>query len=496
MNSTPDAPHLKRTLGLRDMVLFVVTAGTGLQWCATAATAGASSLLVWLCGGLAMFLPLSVCVVFLSSRYPDEGGLYVWSKRAFGPFAGFMTGWTYWTANLPYFPSVLYFTAGSALYWSGQRDAVAGASPRYFIGFSLGALLVALALNLRGMTVAKWLNNIGGYARWAATALLVVLGIGSWWRFGSATTFNRHTVVPGFRLDDAIFWATIAFAWTGIEAISLMGGEIREPKRTIPAALAIGAPMTAVIYLLGTGSVLISLPPEHTNALYGVLEAISSDAKRLGLSSVIPIGALCASLAGLGSVCLWLGAVARIPFVAGIDRYLPKSFAKLHPKYGTPTVAILTQTVLAALFALLGQAGTSVRGAYTVLVDMTVVAGVLPFVPLFGAAIKLSGGAPVAGEARIPGGRITIVAMALIGLATTLAAIGLAFVPSSEEPNPGLAALKVVGMTAVLLLTGAAIYAAGRARARRMDAEQPLKAAAQTPMPGSRAPDIGGIHGL
>ncbi len=469
MSPTSDAPHLIRTLGLRDMVLFVVTAGTGLQWCATAAAAGPSSLLAWVIGGLAMFLPLSVCVVFLSSRYPDEGGLYVWSKRAFGPFAGFMTGWTYWTANLPYFPSVLYFAAGSALYWSGQRDAVAGASPGYFVGFSLGALLVSFALNLRGMTVAKWLTNIGGYARWAATALLVMLGIANWRHSGSATAFDRHSVVPGFRLDDAIFWATIAFAWTGIEAISLMGGEIREPRRTIPAALAIGAPMTAVIYLLGTGSVLVSLPPEHTNALYGVLEAISDDAKRLGLSPLIPLGALCVSLAGLGSVCLWLGAVARIPFVAGIDRYLPKSFAKLHPKYGTPTVAILWQTVLAALFALLGQAGTSVRGAYAVLVDMTVIAGVLPFVPLFGAAIKLSGGVPTAGEVRIPGGRVTVVVMALIGLATTLAAIAMAFVPSSEETNPGLAALKVAGMTAVLLLTGAAIYLTGRTRARRAD---------------------------
>jgi glutamate:GABA antiporter len=468
MSTAPETPHLKRELGLRDVVLFIVTAGTGLQWCATAAAAGPSSLLVWLIGALVMFAPLSVCVVFLSSRHPDEGGLYVWAKLAFGPFAGFMTGWTYWTANLPYFPSVLYFAAGSALYWSGQRDAAASASPAYFIGFSLGALIVAVALNIRGLGVSKWLNNTGAFARWLGTALLVLLGIAVWWRDGSATPINRHTILPGFRVADAIFLATIAFAWTGPEAISFMGGEIRDPRKNVPRAFAMAAPMIVGIYLLGTGSVLLSSPAEHTNALYGVLETIRGDAARLGIPWLIPVGAGCASLAGLGSLCLWLGAVARIPFVAGIDQYLPARFATLHPRYGSPTVALVTQAVIAAAFALLGQAGTSVRGAYTVLVDMTVISGLLPFVPLFGAAIKLSAGAPAYGEARIPGGRATVIAMALVGLTTTLGAIALAFVPSDQEENPVMVLVKVGGMTAAVLAAGAAVYVAGSARARRL----------------------------
>ena len=105
---------MTRSLGLRDVILFFVTAGTNFQWIATAAAAGQSSLVVWLLGGLLMFVPLSVCVVFLSSRHPAQGGLYVWSKLAFGPAVGFMTGWTYWTSNLPYFPGILYFAAGNA----------------------------------------------------------------------------------------------------------------------------------------------------------------------------------------------------------------------------------------------------------------------------------------------------------------------------------------------------------------------------------------------
>ncbi len=74
--------ELRRTLGLADVTLFFVVAGSNLQWVATAAAAGPSSLVVWVLGCLAMFVPLSVCVVYLTSRHPDEGGMYVWSKRA------------------------------------------------------------------------------------------------------------------------------------------------------------------------------------------------------------------------------------------------------------------------------------------------------------------------------------------------------------------------------------------------------------------------------
>ncbi len=114
----------------------MVTASCTLQWTAMAAAIGPSSLTMWVLGGLSMFLPLAICVVFLSSRYPNEGGLYAWTTRAFGPFAGFMTGWTYWTGTLAFLPSVLYFTAGSVLLSSVHADA-SNATPAYFIGFRL-----------------------------------------------------------------------------------------------------------------------------------------------------------------------------------------------------------------------------------------------------------------------------------------------------------------------------------------------------------------------
>ena len=456
-------------MGLRDTTLFLVTAGSTLQWTATAAATGSSSLLVWVIGGLAMFVPLSVCVVYLCSRYPDECGMYTWSARAFGPFAGFITGWTYWTGTLSFLPTVLYFIAGSSLLWSATSTTAAG-TPAYFVWFSLVVLTLCAILNVRGLQVAKWLNSAGAVARWFGTALLVVFAVLSWIRFGPATEFNRHTITPAFRFSDVIFWTTLAFAWTGPEAVSFMSGEIQDPRRTVPRALTFAAPMIAVVYIVGTASILLAIPPDRASGVYGVIEAIRTSAGNLRLSWLVPLGAACVVLDRLGSLCLWLGALARIPSSVGIANYLPPGFARIHPRYASPANAIWLQTVLVALLVILGQSGTTVHGAYNVLIEMMVVTSMLPFLFLFGAAVKLSFGPLVPGETRIWGGRPVLVFIAVVGLLATAGSIVVAFVPPPEEAHPAIAVLKVAGTTVVLLAVGAVLYGIGKLRAGR----QPL----------------------
>jgi amino acid transporter len=212
---------------------------------------------------------------------------------------------------------------------------------------------------------------------------------------------------------------------------------------------------------------MLAIPPERASGVYGAIEAIRAAAFRLGLSWLIPLGAACVVLDRIGSTCLWIGALARLPTAAGVDHYLPKSFTNLHPKYGTPAIAIWTQAVIVALLVVLGQSGTSVRGAYNVLIEMMIVSSLVPFALLFGAAIKLSAGPQGMGETRIPGGRVTVVATALIGIATTVASMVISFVPPPDEEHPMLAVLKIAGITTVLLLGGAAVYAAGSRRARQ-----------------------------
>lgn len=458
--------ELRRTLGMTDVVLFFVVAGSNLQWVATAAAAGPSSIGLWILGGLAMFVPLSICVVYLMSRHPDEGGMYVWSKLAFGPFAGFFTGWTYWTSNLPYFPALLYFAAGNALYAGGSGAASLASSPWYYIAFATFGLALATVLNVLGLDVGKWLNNLGAATRWIATLVLIALGIAAWWKFGPAMPVTVHSIRPAFDLKNAIFWSVIAFAFTGPEAISFVGGEIRNPRRTIPVALAIAAPAIAIIYIVGTVAVLAILPSKDVNASSGVMQAIDNIAARLGWSVLTPAAAILVALSCLGSCGAWLGAVARIPFVTGIDRYLPPAFGRMHPRWGSPVAALLTQSAIAVVFIVLGQGGSSVKNAYEIMVGSTVLITMIPFMLLFAAAIKLYGDA-APGELRVPGGRVTIALAASIGLATTIAAAVFAVFPAGDDPDKALSVLKVLGLTALLAGSGAVVFLIGSRRAER-----------------------------
>ncbi|HVA34192.1 MAG TPA: APC family permease [Candidatus Baltobacteraceae bacterium] len=460
-----DQPHLKRSLGLLDVALFFVIAGSNLQWVATAAAAGPSSLVVWLIGCGAMFVPLSIVVVYLSSHHPEEGGMYVWSKRAFGPFAGFITGWTYWTSNLPYFPALLYFAAGNALFVSGNNGGVLAASPWYFIAVSILGLGLATLVNVLGLDVGKWLNNVGAISRWGVTLLLIALGGLAYWKFGSATHIDAASIRPGLQVKDLIFWSVIAFAWTGPEALPFMAGEIKQPRRSIPFGLAIAAPAIAAIYILGTISVMWSLPSADVNASSGVMQAVGNVATRFGWVFLTPIAAVLVAVSCLGSAGAWLGAVARIPFVAGLDRYLPPVFGRLHPRWGSPVVALVTQSAIAAVFIFLGQGGTSVKGAYDVLVSSTVLITMVPFVFLFASAIKLYAEPSTPEMVRVPGGRVTVVACALVGLTTTFVAMALALIPAQDEPNKTLAVGKVIFLTALMVLSGVAVYFAGKRKA-------------------------------
>jgi hypothetical protein len=140
-------------------------------------------------------------------------------------------------------------------------------------------------------------------------------------------------------------------------------------------------------------------------------------------------------------------------------------------------VAIVIQAIIAGAIAFLGQAGTSVKGAYDVLVNMMVITVLIPFLALFGAAIKLSAGPPLPGvatpgvatpaESRILGGRFTIVFLAIVGIITTLGSIALTLVPAADEIHPTVAVLKVAGIATVPLVLGVFVYIAGRRRAER-----------------------------
>ena len=211
--------------------------------------------------------------------------------------------------------------------------------------------------------------------------------------------------MPSTSLKDVIFWSTIAFAFGGVESGSTMGEEIEDARRTVPRAILTAGAIITVLYMVGTFSVLLAMPKEQISGLQGIMQAIQTMAGRIGASWMVPIIAALVTINALGGVGGWFAATARLPFVAGIDRFLPPAFGALHPRWRTPYVALLVQAAIAALFIFLGQAGTSVRGAYDALVSMGIIAYFIPFLFMFAAMIKLQREPAGPGVMRVPGGR-------------------------------------------------------------------------------------------
>ena len=462
-------PHLRRALRFRDLTLLYLAAALSIRWISTAAAAGPGTLVIWIFALAAFYIPLAAAVMELSSRYPQEGGLYVWTREAFGDFSGFLSAWMYWMSNLPYFPSILYFGAGSLLFAAGARGHALSASPAYFMSFAVAWLAIITLVNIAGLNAGKWLNNICSTAGWFSVLVLVVLAVTAAVRFGPATHFAPAAFVPHFSLKNAIFWSTIVFAYSGCETGSFMGDEIDNPRRTIPRALLACGIVLAVAYLAGTAALLAALPSSQVSGVDGFMHGVETLCARLGLAwPVVAAMAALLALSAVGGAASYLSATSRLPFVAGIDCYLPPAFGRIHPRFQTPWIALTMYGGAGMLVAFLGQAGTTVRGAYDVLVSMSIITAFLPFLLLFAALIRVQS-RPAAPEVRrIPGGRPVAIALACIGFLTTFATIVLSVVPADEEPNKPLAVAKVLLSTAVLIAGGVAVFAIAQRKRRAL----------------------------
>jgi amino acid transporter len=217
-------------------------------------------------------------------------------------------------------------------------------------------------------------------------------------------------------------------------------------------------------YIAATTAVLWALPASEVSGLQGVMQAISKVGERIGFTAIVPFAALLVATSSIGGVSAWFAAAARLPFVAGIDRFLPAAFGNLHPKYGTPYVALIVQGAIAAVFIFLGQAGTNVKGAYDVLVSMSIISYFLPFIYMFAAMIKVQSEPAGPEVMRVPGGPAVAKLLAVVGMMTTIISIVLAVIPPADEPNKALAVTKVVGLSVLTVLIGAVIYAIGKSR--------------------------------
>jgi amino acid transporter len=265
-------------------------------------------------------------------------------------------------------------------------------------------------------------------------------------------------MIPHADLKNAIFWSTIFFAFGGCETGSFMSEEIKNARRTIPRALIVSGIVLTASYIAGTIALLVALPSTEISGLGGFVSAIKVLCARLGLSWIVVAIALLVALNAIGGAASFLSSTSRLPFVAGIDRYLPKVFGRVHPKWRTPWIAVISYGIAGMLCALLSQAGSTVESAYDLLVSMSIITYFIPFVFLFLTMIRLQREPLPQGVARLPGGRPVSVLLASVGLITTMLTIALAVIPSGDEPHKEIAIAKVIGSTLLFVGAGVVVF--------------------------------------
>lgn len=467
------SPDLIRVLGLWDIVFMNIVAVVGLRWISRGARLGAPSVLLWTLACLTFFLPLAAALIELSSRYPEQGGLYAWTRRALGPLHGFICGWCLWVNNLFYFPALLLFGAANALLVFGDRFAALAENQTYSVIYVLTSLWLLVALNIVGFQAGRWVQNLGAHATWAPAALLIVAGATAFAMFGSATTFTRETMIPGGDLLETLsLWSAMCFAFSGFEVTSYVSQEVKRAHRTIPLGVLIAGFVVMLIYIAGSVSVLVAVPADALAERSGIADAIDLVSSKIGLAG---LGGLTGALLALGTFAgtsSWVAGAARVPFAAGIDRVLPPMLSRLHPKYRTPHVALIVQGIVASLIFLVSVfltvtgASSTVQEAYDIMVNLTILIYFVPYLYLFVTLVVLrreaSRDTASTSAMWVPGGTFGLWTVAILGSLSTAISLLLVFVPPPGTSNVWNYEVNLLLQALVILAIGFILYARSR----------------------------------
>lgn len=467
-------PELRRELGFWDVLLFNIAAVLGPRWIAAAAHNGTSSISLWVLAALFFFVPTALIVTELSTRYPQEGGLYIWTREAFGDFHGFVAGWSYWVYTLFYFPGLLMASTAMSGYIMGGKGNALTVNQGFLVIGSLLLLTVAVWLNVIGLNVGKWLQNAGGVGTYVPLVILAVIGGYMAMRHGSATHITLHNALPTWDWGTVNFWSQIAFAFTGLELVCAMGAEVKNPRKTFPRAILGSGLLIAAIYIIGTIAVIALMHPADVDPKSGVFQAITSGSSLLGIAWVGVLCALAVTVGNAGGVGATVAGVSRVPFVAGIDNYLPKIFGKVHPKWRTPYWSIIIQAVISAVILVAFNFRESTSGAYQILIDAATILYFLPFLYMYAAVIKLAYRKERATETNavlIPGGKLGVWIAGTLGFTVTLVSIVLACIPPNDVVNVTGFELKLISGTVISIAIGLVLFLRGARRQRARLAE-------------------------
>ena len=464
-------PKLPRVMGFWDVLLFNIVTVLGPRWIAAAAHNGTSSITLWVLAALLFFVPTAFVIAELSTRFPQEGGLYAWSKDAFGEFHGFVAGWTYWIYTLFYFPALLFASAAMAAYIGGIGYAPLAQNRSFLLAGSFALFFVAVAMNIVGLRVGKWLQNVGAVATFLPLLMLIVAAAWVWNLHGSVTQFTWSNIQPHWNWDTVNFWPQIVFAFAGLELVSSMSEEVKNPRKTFPRAIFGSGIVIAVIYIAGTIALLSLMSSVNVDPKSGVFQALTIASATLKISALGIIAAMLVTVGNAGGVGSTVAGISRVPFAVGVDRYLPRAFAKVHPRWETPYVSILVQAGISGAILLLSQISETTVSAYQILVDATNILYFIPFLYMYAAVIKLAyrPDRATSTAALIPGGKPGVWLAGGMGFIIVLASILLSVIPPGETANKLLFEVKLIGGTGFSLLLGVMLFVRGaRTKAREV----------------------------
>jgi amino acid transporter len=359
---------------------------------------------------------------------------------------------------------MLYFV-GVSVFAVGPGHSALADNKTFALVTSLALMGLLTVLNIVGLGVGKWVNNIGAIGTFIAAAVLIGLGVVVWMRFGTSITSADFRIPsnPRFVMNS---FGVICFGLVGLELASVMGDEIKDPSHTLPGAVAWGGVLSGALYVGATITILIAIG-RNVNVLQGIVQAVSQMAGRVGLSWItVPFALMLSlSIAGIGSA--WMGGCARIPFVAGLDSYMPSWLGKVHPRYTTPYAALIVQAVVSALLVIMNFAGAGVQETFQKLLSLAVVLQLVPFVYMFAALVRF------AARESAPRGhysRVTLLLAGSSGLLTTTLGIALVFFPAQQITSLWSYELWMFGGTAFFVgLAAFFFFVYGRRKALKAD---------------------------
>ena len=447
---------LVRELGLSDLVLTQILFIVGLPWVGVAAKQGPSHVIFWLIAAALFYVPSAIVVIHLTRLMPLEGGLYQWAKLGFNELVGFLVAWNLWLfailntseTGIQATQYLAYVIGPSASWLTDSKALIAGASAAIF------AALVWLAI--RGLSVGKWVHKSGGVLMLVTFGALLLV---PWLNVASGSISEFHpltTAAPVVSLMSLNLLGKMGFgAFGGFEYVAIHAGECRNPVRTIGLSVMIAAPIIAIMFILGTSSVLGLIPQDQIDLIAPIPQVLSVGFKPLGLAAVIaPITIVVLLCVRLAQASVMFTGNTRMPMVAGWDGLLPEWFTRLHPRYRTPVNSILFVGAATFAFSLLGLIGAGKQEAFQLLWNGSAVFYALTYLVMF--AIPLLG---LRGSPRAP--MVTQVA-AVSGFLMTLLFVALSIVPIVQVESRVVFALKLSSVVVVTNVIGFVIYRRSR----------------------------------